>query len=132
MIPVQVYNMPCRSWTSGSSTSQGAHRRHFLMLMAVLPDLRHCLTGASPSTFFALMVDAAGSLSLPPRGLSSTFFVLLVGAPGSPSPPLRGPAIDVLCVDGGRSRTSGTASQGSAVDIFFVAGGRSRTSGTTS
>jgi hypothetical protein len=83
--------------------------------------------------FFALMLGAPRSPTVPPRGatidlfcidggrseVSSTasqgghrrcFLALMVGGLGSPASPPRGPAIDIFCIDGGLSRFSDIAS----------------------
>jgi hypothetical protein len=70
-------------------------------------------------TFFLLMVDTLGSLTVPPRAAPLMFFVLLVGALKYLTSPPKGPVIDIFCVDGGRSRISNSASQGARRQCFL-------------
>jgi hypothetical protein len=78
-----------RSRIFSSGTTQGARRRHFLVLM----------------------VDAPGSLaSAPPRGPVVDIFTWMVSVLGSLSAPARGQSSTFLSIDDGRSRISDTAS----------------------
>jgi hypothetical protein len=91
---------------------QTAHRRCFLRQWWPLPILRHCLLGARHQHSFHqwwVLPDLRCRL---PRGAPSTIFASMVGAPGSLASPPRGPAIDIFCVNRGRSRIFNTGSEG--------------------
>jgi hypothetical protein len=91
---------------------QGAHHQHLRIEWWVLPDLRHHLPRAPPSTFFSIDGGHSRISVTTSRGVSSMFFSVDGGHSRISVTTPQGSTIDVFCVDGGHPRTSGTASQG--------------------